>query len=151
MNEAVQRYGKLCFGLTRHRRQKGVRKLPADRRAYLRDGLRVAEPVESRHQRSVQAGGDGERRRRDARHRTRRRAFAFGLQDRLRHLLDEQGNAVRALDDVLLDAGRQLLVSRNSVNQGFDVPARQPIYAEGRHVWTPDPRRRELRPERHEQ
>ena len=36
-----------------------------------------------------------------------RRALALRLQHRLRHLLDEQRNAVRALDDVLSDVGGQ--------------------------------------------
>ena len=76
-------------------------KLPPDRRADLRDLLGRSEPVETRHQRGVQAGGNRKRRRRNRRDRACRPALALGLQHRLRHFLHEQRNAVGALDDVL--------------------------------------------------
>ena len=60
-----------------------MRKLPPDRRPDLRDLLGRAEPVEPRHQRRVQAGGDRERRGRDRAGGPPRVALALRLQYRL--------------------------------------------------------------------
>ena len=56
-------------------------------------------------------------------------ALALRLQHRLRHLLHEQRNAVGALDDVLPDVRRQMLVADDAVDHGVDVALRQPIDA----------------------
>ena len=78
-------------------------------------------------------------------------AFALRLQHRLGHLLHEQRNAVGALDDVLPDVRRELLVADDAVDHGVDIALRQPIEGEGRHVRPSDPGRLEFRPERHDQ
>jgi calcineurin-like phosphoesterase family protein len=79
------------------------------------------------------------------------RALALGLEHRLRHLLDEQGDAISALDNVLSDAGRKQLVANDPVYHGADFSLRQSIEREGGHVRSSDPGRLELRPERHDQ
>ena len=61
------------------------------------------------------------------------------------------GNAVGALDDVLPDVRREELVANDPVDHGVDFALRQPIEGEGGHVGPSDPRRLELRPERHDQ
>ena len=78
-------------------------------------------------------------------------AFAFRFQHRLGHFLDEQRNAIGALDDVLPDARRQRLVADDAVDHGVDFALAQPIESEGGHVWSSDPRRLELRSERDDQ
>jgi hypothetical protein len=99
-HEAVECRIELGIRLAHHRSQQGMRKLAPDRRPDLRHLLGRTEPVETRHQRGVQAGGDRLRRRRNSGGSTSGLAFTFGLQHRLRHLLHEQGNAVGALHDL---------------------------------------------------
>ena len=122
-------------------------KLPPDRRPDLRHLLGGAEPVEPRHQRGVQARGDGQGWRRHRCGRPSALAFALRLQHRLGHLLHEQRNTVGALDDVLPDARRDELVADDAVDHGVDIALRQPIDCESGHVWPSDPRRLEFRPE----
>ena len=78
-------------------------------------------------------------------------ALAPRFQHRLGHFLHEQGDAVRALDDVLPDARRDELVADDAVDHGLDVALRQPIDGESRHVRPSDPGRLELWTERHDQ
>ena len=99
----------------------------------------------------MQACRDSNGRRRDIGGRSARFAFALGLEHRLGHLLDEERNAVRALDDVLSDAGGQRLVADDPVDHGIDVAPRQAVDRERRHVRPSDPGRIELRPEGHDQ
>ena len=56
--EAVKRRRQLRLAFARDRSQKRMRKLASDRRTDLRRRLRVPQPVEPRHQGSVQAGGN---------------------------------------------------------------------------------------------
>ena len=77
--------------------------------------------------------------------------LAFGLQHRPRHLLDEQRNAVGALDDVLPDIRGQQLVADDAVDHDADFALPQPVDGEECHVRAADPRRLELRPEGHDQ
>jgi hypothetical protein len=46
------------------------------------------------------------------------------FQNSLGHLLDEKGNAIRALDDVLTDMRWQQLVTDDAVNHRADVAFR---------------------------
>ena len=69
------------------------------------------------------------------------------IQHRLGHLLDEQWNAVGALDDVLADARRQRPVADDSLDEEIDVAPRQPIEGQRSHVRPSDPGRAEFRPE----
>ena len=78
-------------------------------------------------------------------------AFALRLQHRLGHFLDEQGNAVGALDDVLSNARGQRLVADDAVDHGGDFALSQPIDGESGDMRPSDPRRLELRSERHDQ
>src|SRR5262249_14536576 len=64
----------------------------------------------------------------------------------LRYLLDEQGDAVGALDDILPDALRQHLVADEVVDHRADFTLRQSIDGEGSHVRPSDPGRIEFRP-----
>ena len=122
-----------------------MRKLSPDRRPDLRHFFGRAEPVEPRHQRGVQACGDCAERGRNGRSRALGRAFALRLQHRLRHFLDEQRNAVGALDDVLPDVRRQRLIAGNAVDHGGDFALRQPIESECGDMRPSNPRRLELR------
>src|SRR5271168_560011 len=76
--------------------------------------------------------------------RLRGRALAFGFQHRLRHFLDEQRDAVGALDDVLPDVWRQQLVADNAVDHGVDVALCQPIYGQACDARLSYPRSDEL-------
>ena len=120
-DEPVERRSQVCPRLARHRRQKGVRELPPDGCADLRHVLGGAEPVEPRHQGGVQTCRDRVSRRRNRSGQMLGRTFAFSLQNRLGHLLDEQWDAVGALDDILPDALRNWLVSRDAVDDGIDI------------------------------
>src|ERR1700751_1322935 len=120
-------------------------KFPTDRRADLGYVLGWAEPIESRHQRSLQA----------CRNRDERRwfccdgapRFPFTLQYRLGHFLDEQWYAVSAVDNVLADVRAQRSIADDSLNEGIDVAPRQPIERQRAHVRSSDPGRVEFRPE----
>src|SRR6267154_3873954 len=110
-NEPVEVGVQFCLRLSHERSQQHVGKFPADRRADLRHVLRRAEPIEPRHQRSLQAC----RYRHDRLWRPcegpLRITLTLGVQHRLGYLLDEQWNAVGALDDVLPEARRQRSVA----------------------------------------
>src|SRR5262249_56345729 len=74
-------------------------------------------------------------------------AFALCLQHRLRHLFDEQRDAVRTLDDILPYVRRQRIVADDVLDDGADFAVRQPIEAEEGHVRLSYPARLEFRPE----
>jgi hypothetical protein len=77
-------------------------------------------------------------------------ALAFRLQDGLRHLLDEQRNAVSAIDDILPDVRWDELVASDAIDHRGDVALPQTINGDECHIWSPDPGWLEFRPERHE-
>ncbi len=52
-------------------------------------------------------------------------AFASCLQYRLRHLLDEQRDAIGSLDDVLPEVRRDDLVANDAIDHGVDFALRQ--------------------------
>ena len=91
----------LSLRLARHRGQQSMRELSPDRRPDLRHLFGGAEPVKPRHQRGVQACRNGDSRGRNGGESLRSSASSLRLQHRLRHLLDEQRDAIGALDDVL--------------------------------------------------
>ena len=78
-------------------------------------------------------------------------AFALCLQHRLRHLFDEQRDAVRTLDDILPYVRRQRIVADDVLDDGADFAGRQPIEAEEGHVRLSYPARLEFRPEGYDQ
>ena len=78
-------------------------------------------------------------------------ALALRLQNRLRHLLDEQGNAICTLDDVLPNARREKLVADDAVDHRVDVALWQAIEGQRGYMRLSDPGRRKFRPERNEQ
>ena len=80
-----------------------MRELPPNGGPDLRHLLSWAEPVKPRHQRCVQAGRDCQCWRWNGGGGPLRFALALGLQHRLSHFLDEQRDAVGALNDVLSD------------------------------------------------
>ena len=82
----------------------------------------------------MQACGNRKRRRRNRANRLQGRALAFGFQHRLRHFLDEQRNAVRALDDVVPNACRKERVADYAVDHGIHFALRQPVDGKGGHV-----------------
>src|ERR1700740_454824 len=67
--------------------------------------------------------------------------LALRLQYRLGHFLDEQWNAVCALDNVLSDAHGQRLVARNTVDHGVDFALPEPVEGECRYMRPANPRR----------
>ena len=120
---------------------------PADRRADLRHVLRRPEPIEPRHQRSLQACRNRHDRRWCPCAGPLRITLTLRVQHRLGHLLGEQWNAVGALDDVLADARRQRSVADDSLDQEIDVARRQPMEGQLSHVRPSNPGRAEFRPE----
>ena len=70
--------------------------------------------------------------------------FAFGLQHRLCHFLDEQRNAITTLNYVLPNALRQCPTSGNLPNQGGDFAFTETIEVERCDVERPHPRGLEL-------
>ena len=77
-------------------------------------------------------------------------ALAFRLQDRLDHFFHEQGDAVRAFDNVLTDVRRDELVADNVVDYRLDVALREPVDSDSSHIGPSNPGRLELRTERHD-
>ena len=123
----------------------------ADRCSDLCHLLGRAEPVEPCQQRRVQAGGDGQRGRWDRGGGPPRLVFGIRLKHGLRHFLDEQRNAVRALDDVLPDVCRDVPHADDAIDHGADLVWWQPVDRERRHVRPSGPWRHEFRPRRHDQ
>jgi hypothetical protein len=124
--------------------------LPSDRRPDLSHFLGGAKAVKPRRQRRLQGRGNHEGWRRNRRS-SPSRLGALRLQHRLGHLLDEQGNAVAAFNDVAPSDGRQRLVADHMVNHGADLALRQSIQDECGHVRLSDPGRVEFRSECHDQ
>jgi hypothetical protein len=78
-------------------------------------------------------------------------ALAPRFQYRLGHLLDEQGNAIGTLDDVMADAGWQRLVANDAIDDRSNVTFPQPIQSDERHIRSSDPRWLKVGPECHDQ
>src|SRR5215475_10271856 len=150
-NETVKRRSQLRLRLAHDRNQQRMGELASDRRPDLRQLLGGAEPVEPRHQRCVQACGDRQCRRRNQGGGPPCFAFALCLQHRLRHFFHEQGDAVRALDDIVSYVRRQRIVADDVLDDGADFAGRQPIEAEEGHVRLSYPARLEFRPEGYDQ
>ena len=146
-NEPVEVGVQFRLRLSHQRSQQHVGKFPADRRADLRHVLCRAEPVEPRHQRSLQACRNRHDRRWCPCEGPLHIALTLRVQHRLGHLLGEQWNAVGALNDVLADARRQRSVADDPLDQEIDVARRQPMEGQLSHVRPSDPGRAEFRPE----
>ena len=121
--------------------------LAPDRRADLRDFPGRAEPVEPCHQRGMQACRDRQGWRRTNAGSARRFAFAFRLQHRLRHFLDEQRNAVGARGDLGHHIRTQLFVPGEACDHDGHLALPKPIERQARDMRLPDPGRSELGPE----
>jgi hypothetical protein len=141
----------LRFVSPRHDPQQLVGELPPDNCPDLCNFLCWSEPVEPRHQRCVQACGDGQSRRGNGGGVFHASPSLFRFQHRLGHFLNEQRDAVSALDNVLPNALRQRLIARDAVDYGSDFVLPKPVEREGSHAGLSDPRRLELWPERHDQ
>ena len=115
-DERVQRAFELLAAQRCHGDDQLVRELAPDRGPDLSDRSGLSEPVEPRHQRGVQACRNRKSRRRDRRDRAPGRSHALCFQNRLRHLLHEQGNAVGALEDFRQYVRRQLIVPDQTRN-----------------------------------
>ena len=63
--------------------------------------------------------------------------FAAGFQHRLGHFLNEQRDAVGALDDVLPNARRKQLVPDDVVDHGLDFAFSEPIDGESSYIGCP--------------
>jgi hypothetical protein len=68
-----------------------------------------------------------------------------GFQDRFRHLLNEQRNAISALDDVLYNTLWQWLVASDVVNHGGDFAVPKSVEGERGHVRPSNLRRLKFR------
>ena len=151
LQETVERRSQLRRGLACYRSQQGMRELPPDRRPDLRYLPGRAEPVEPRHQRCVQTRRDRQDRRRNRCNRAPGRALALRLQHRLRHLLDEERNAIGALDDLRQHIRRQRLVPDQTRDDCGRFTLPKPVERKARHIRLSHPRRVELGAERHDQ
>src|SRR5579864_8731184 len=118
-----------------------MRELSPDNRSHLRDLLSWTQPIKPRHQRGMQACGDGGRRRWNSSSRSLRSFLATRFQHRLGHFFDEQRNAVSAFDDVLPNARRQRLVAANTADHNGDVALSEPVEYQRGNVWPSDPGR----------
>ena len=130
-----------------------VGKLAPNRGTDLRHLLgRTAEPVEPRHQGGVQGRRDRHCRPMELLQRCALAcALALRFQHRLGHFLNEQWNAVGALDDVLSNVRREMLVASDPVDHRFDFAPREPIEGESGDMRLSDPRRLELGPKGYDQ
>jgi len=99
----------------------------------------------------VQACGDCQSGGRNCGNCLPRGVFALRFQHRLRHFLDEERNAVGALDDVLSDARRQQLVPGDAVDDGSDLALAEPVEDECRGLRPSNPRRLKFRSVRYDQ
>src|ERR1700676_1245719 len=88
----------------------------------------------------MQACGNGKRWRRDRSNRALGLFLATRLKYRLGHLLDEKGNTIGALYDVLPNTCEQRLVAGNTVDHGSDFALPKPIKSEGWDGGPPNPR-----------
>ena len=145
-NEPVEIGVEFFLWLSHQRGQQHVGKCPADRCANLRHVLRRPEPIEPRHQRSMQACRNRHHRRRRLSADPLRVTLTLRVQHRLGHLLGEQRNAVGALDDVLADARRQRPVADDPLDQEINVARRQPMQGQLSHVRPSDRGQAEFRP-----
>ena len=134
-----------------HSSEQIVRKLPADGCPNLRHLLSRTEPVEPRHQGSVQACRDRQSRGRDSRSGVLRRIFAACFQNGPRHLLYKQRYAVRPLNYVLPYRSREQFVANDPVDHGFQLTPGQTTKSDRTYVRLSDPRSVKFRPERHDQ
>ena len=151
LNETVKRRRQRRLVEASHPRQERMGKLAPDRRSDLRHVLGRSQPVEPRHQRSMEAGGNEKRRRGGRRGLGSRRALVLRLQHCPRHLLDEQRYSIGALDNMAADLFRQRPAADDLLDEEARLAGPQPIDRERGHERPPDPRRDELLPERHEQ
>jgi hypothetical protein len=77
--------------------------------------------------------------------------LAACLQHSFGHFLDEQWNAVRALDNVLSDARREGFIASDVVDHGGNVVLTQPVYGKCCDVRSSNPRRLKFWPVRDDQ
>jgi len=134
------------FILARHRSQQAMREFSPNHRSDLRNLLCRTKPVKPRHQRGMEARGNGQRRCRDRRNRPLGVVLITRLKYRLRHFLDEQRYAIGALHDVLPDMREQRLIA--AVDHGSDFALAQPIDSQGCYVRLPNPLRFKFGPVR---
>jgi hypothetical protein len=126
--------------------QQSVSKLAAHRRADLRDLFSCPKPVKPRHQGGVEARWDRNRGRPKTRTHALGRVLAYRFQYRLRYLLNEQRNAVCALNNLFLDARRQRYVAKDVLDHSADFAAREPIECERCNMRLANPRRLKVWP-----
>jgi hypothetical protein len=112
--------------------------------SYLRYLLGGAEPVEPRHQRGVEARGDGQGRGRNCRGGPPPFALALHLQYCFGHLLHKQRNAVGALHDLRHHIRRQLLVADKVRDDGRRITLSEAVERHARNMRPSSPRRVEL-------
>jgi hypothetical protein len=151
-DETLQPTLHLCLTPLRNGSEEVIRELPPDGCADLCNLPRGgAEPAEPGHQRRVQAGGDRQSCQWKRRGGPLHVGLALRLQHRFRHFLHEQWDTVSALKNVLANACGQRLISNNAVDHPAGITLRQAVDVEACDERPSDPRRLELRPERHDQ
>ena len=151
-NETVKRRIEFRFWLTHHRSQQRMRELPPDSCPYLRHLLGWTEPVEPRHQRSMQACRNRQGWGRNRAQRSARAAPSLSASSTAFVISSTNSGmpSVRSMMSCRMFAGSSLLPTTR-VDHGPDVALSQPVDGEGRHVRPSDPGRLELWPERHDQ
>jgi hypothetical protein len=126
-----------------------VGELPANGRPDLCHLLGGTEAVKPRHERRLQACWHSQNRRWKRSGSAACSPFILCFQNRFRHFLHEQRNAVGAFDDILPDVRRQALIAGDAIDHRADLVLCQSIDRERGHVRLSDPRRFELWPERY--
>ena len=107
------------FRFADHGCQQRIRELAAYSRPDLRHFLGGAEPIKPCHKRGVQTCGHCQRRGGHGGGGLSRLAFAFRLQDCPGHFFNKEGNAVRALGNVLPNTLRERRIACKTIDNGI--------------------------------
>src|SRR5580692_6473714 len=99
----------------------------------------------------MKACGDGQVGGRNCRYKVLDCALTLRFEDGLCHLLDEQGDAVSAIDDVLPDVRWEEFVAADAIDDDSNVSLSQLIDCQCDYLMPSDPWCLEFRSERHDQ
>ena len=144
-HETVERRLEFRLRLASHRSQQSMRELSPNGRSDLRYLLGGAEPIKPRHQRGVQACGDGKSRGGNGGGGLPRVAFDFPASNTALVISSTNNGmpSVRSMMSCVM-LFRQRLVARDAVDHGSDFALPKPVEGECSYVRLPNPRRLKL-------